>query len=249
MKAPFVPTDSWNIIALDPSTDWTGAVLLHVPFEGTPSVLQFTAISGDWSLEGEDISEPRRKATPEQRLRSVVDRIDRTAFHLRGTVNQWKQDLDGAIDLVAFEDNRYMPGVPGGSKTTEAMVAAIYHYLAIPQFRGAAFLPITRMSACSAAGPGAIKIFREPAGKSEADKREKRERLKEEVKISVMQKLGVFLPFTYGREHAEAVCDAAAVGLAAGAKLIEAEKLARAEAAQPKMALRKTPVRKAKVAA
>jgi hypothetical protein len=233
---------SWNIVALDPSTDWTGAVLLEYREDGACRLLEMTAISGLSPRTNEPAFAPSHND-----LRALVNKMDRTSYWLTGQLRQWQED--GRVwDTVAYEDVMMFKG--GTAKTSQALIGATFRYLTNPHFRGAILLPILRVQACDATGTRSV--YMEPAGKTDAEKKAKKARLKAAVQASVCERFGLVFPAgAYLPEEVEAICDAAAVGLAAGKKLVEELRLERAKASQKTLRLggSRGPAKRAKVAA
>lgn len=233
---------TWNIVALDPSTDWTGAVLLEYREDGAARLLEMTAISG----LSPRVNEPAF-ATSHTNLRALVNKMDRTSYWLTGQLRTW-QDDGRAWEVVAFEDVRMFNG--GTALTSQALIGATFRYLTNPHFRGASLLPILRVQACDATGTRSV--YMEPAGKTDAEKKAKKARLKSAVQAAICKRFGLSFPSgAYLPEEVEAICDAAAVGLAAGKKLVEELRVERAKAAQKSLRLggSRGPAKKAKVAA
>jgi hypothetical protein len=235
---------TWNIVCLDPSTDWTGAVLLEYREDGAARLLEMTAISGDWDDIYSFKAAPRRTD-----LAGVVGRIYRTSAWLRRNLISWKSESKHTFDVIAFEDVRKF-GPARGALTSEALIGATFAYLSIREIHNLPSYPIVRMSACAATNTTAI--YREPAGKTKKEQDAKRARLKAAVQAFIVEKFGLtFQPSAYSPEEVEAICDAAAVGLAAGKKLVEELKLERTKAAQKTLRIggSRGPAKKAKVAA
>lgn len=221
---------SWNIVALDPSTDWTGAVLMQYFEDGSSHLLEMTAVSGDWDDLYSFKTAPRRTD-----LSGVAGRIYRTSVWLRRNLATWKSDGRYAFDVLAFEDVRKF-GPSRGALTSEALIGATFAYLSIREIHDLPMYPIVRMSACAVTNSTAI--YREPAGKTKKEQDAKRARLKAAVQEFIVEKFGLtFHPSAYSPEEIEAICDAAAVGLAAGKKLVEELKAERAKASQKTLRL------------
>jgi hypothetical protein len=236
---------TWNIVALDPSTDWTGAVLLEYREDGAVRLLEMTAICGDWDDIYSFKTAPRRTD-----LSGVAGRIYRTSAWLRRQLISWRNESCHTFDVLAFEDVRKF-GPSRGALTSEALIGATFAYLSIREIHDLPMYPIVRMSACAVTNT--TSIYREPAGKTKKEQDGKRARLKAAVQEFIVEKFGLtFHPSAYSQEEIEAICDAAAVGLAAGKKLVEELKAQRAKDAQKVMrglGGSRGPAKKAKVAA
>jgi hypothetical protein len=233
---------TWNIVCLDPSTDWTGAVLLEYREDGAATLLEMTAISGLSPRTNEPAF-----ASSHTDLRALVNKMDRTSYWLTGQLRIWQED-GRSWDTVAFEDVMMFKG--GTAKVSQALIGATFRYLTNPHFRGASLMPILRIQACDATGTRSV--YMEPAGKTDAEKKAKKARLKSAVQAAVCQRFSLSFPSgAYLPEEVEAICDAAAVGLAAGKKLVEELRAERAKTAQKVMRIggSRGPAKRAKVAA
>lgn len=233
----------WNIACIDPSTDWTGLALIRYYENGHAELLEYAAVSGDWDERFSGIKHPRKTD-----LSGVATRIGRTVSWLRRSLYSWQKETC-AIDVCAFEDVRKF-GPARGALTGEALIGATFAYLSVRELQGLPLYPIVRMSACAVTNTTAI--YREPAGKTKKEQDAKRARLKAAVQEFIIEKFGLtFHPSAYSPEEIEAICDAAAVGLAAGKKLVEELRLERAKAAQKTMRIggSRGPAKKVSVAA
>lgn len=188
------------ILALDPSTDFTGAALLSVDEAGTAVVVAFTSFDA-FDLAGQ----PRSRA-------GLKDRIARMAA-TRQALSTWLGQQDTAPSVVAYETQSGR-----GHASSEALVMAVGSYLTLSRLVGLPLIEVNRAGGCAAVG--ASKVYAAPAGATNAERLAKRARLKQAVICGVNARLGLEL---LADQDAEA--DALCVGLAAAGKIASAAKL------------------------
>jgi hypothetical protein len=195
-----------KLLALDPSTDITGAVLFDL--EGDcPKLLAYTSFNA-FELTGQ----------PKSR-HLMIDRLERIA-ETRLALSRWLGEQDAQPTHVAYEAQSGR-----GHASSEALVMAVGNYLTISRLVRVPPTEVNRSAGCAAVG--ASKVYAQPAGKTNAEKDEKRRRLKQAVIFGVNVKLGLSL-----REDQDAEADAICVGLAGAAKIALAEKMKAAKKAQ-----------------
>lgn len=184
------------ILALDPSTAVTGAVVLLYDEHGNRHLIGRHAIDAT-KIGGSDSD-----------MTSRIRRILWTAEHL----SAWLDRCPCPVDLVAYEVDSQR-----GFNSSEALKMAAGHYLATVfaallrryQTRKITVVPITRQAACIVAG--CYGIYRSPKGKTAKEQQAKRDRLKAAV---IEWANGEFSNIVLGPEE-DAVADALAIGQAA----------------------------------
>lgn len=187
-----------KLLALDPSTDVTGVAIFDLEVS-PPKLIAYTALDA-FVLSGQ----PKSRA-------GLIDRLERIAV-TRMALSRWLSDKP-AITHVAYETQSGR-----GHASSEALVMAVGNYLTISRLVRVPPTEVNRSAGCAAVG--ASKVYAQPAGNTNAEKDEKRRRLKQAVICGVNAKLGLSL-----REDQDAEADAIAVGLAGAAKAILAEKM------------------------
>ena len=188
-----------KLLALDPSTDITGAALFDLEGE-KPCLLAYTSFNA-FELTGQ----------PKSRT-GLIDRLERIA-HTRMALSRWLGEQDAVPTHVAYETQSGR-----GHASSEALVMAVGNYLTISRLVRVPPTEVNRSAGCSAVG--ASKVYAQPAGKTSQERDEKRRRLKQSVICGVNTRLGLEL-----REDQDAEADAIAVGLAGAAKIALAEKM------------------------
>ena len=186
-----------KLLALDPSTDVTGVALFDL--ETTPPCLVAYTAFNAFELTGQ----------PKSRT-GLIDRLERIAV-TRMALSRWLSDKP-AITHVAYETQSGR-----GHASSEALVMAVGNYLTISRLVRVPPIEVNRSAGCAAVG--ASKVYAQPAGKTNAERDEKRRRLKQAVICGVNTRLGLEL-----REDQDAEADAIAVGLAGAIKIALAEK-------------------------
>jgi Holliday junction resolvasome RuvABC endonuclease subunit len=187
------------LLALDPSTDVTGAALFDLEGDA-PHLIAYTAFDA-FTLSGQ----PRSRA-------GMIDRLERIA-KTRHELAVWLtlQEVEPAYAAYETQSGR-------GHASSEALVMAVGAYLTISRLVRVPPIEVNRSAACAAVG--ASKVYAQPAGATNQERDEKRRRLKQAVICGVNSKLGLSL-----REDQDAEADAIAVGLAGAAKIVLAEKM------------------------
>jgi Holliday junction resolvasome RuvABC endonuclease subunit len=180
------------ILALDPSTDITGAAILQL--NGLEvSLIAYTAFDA-FELTGQ----------PKSRHK-LVDRLARIA-ETRHALSAWLA-TQPVVECVAYETQSGR-----GHASSEALVMAVGAYLTLSRLRRRGLIEVNRSSGCAAVG--ASKVYSESAGTTAKEKEAKRARLKQAVIAGVNTKMGLTLT-----EDQDAEADAIAVGLAAASKI------------------------------
>jgi Holliday junction resolvasome RuvABC endonuclease subunit len=188
-----------TLLALDPSTDVTGAAI----FREDGSLAAYTSFDA-WELTGQ----PRSRT-------GLVDRIERIAA-TRAALAVWLGRREGeglTITQVAYETQSGR-----GHASSEALVMAVGNYLTLSRLSRVPLIEINRSAGCAAVG--ASGVYAQAAGKTATECEAKRARLKAAVICGVNHALGLEL-----RPDQDAEADAIAVGLAATKKLAALEKL------------------------
>jgi hypothetical protein len=213
-----------TILALDPSTEITGAVIVQFNpshLLGTTDRLLLHADAWD-ARHAEELGTLARRDT----LESAIARIRWTRSHLAHFV----RSSVAAFDVLAFEGHT---GRGAGSTTLDMAFGA---YLCLSHFTSFVPVMVTRQDACIAIG--AHDIYRQPSGKTNPEREAKKKRLKAAVvswALGAYQTVpkGVHFPDTGYGGHLEAVSDALAVAEAVYAAHCKAE-CAKAEVALQK---------------
>lgn len=149
-----------TILALDPSTDVTGAVIVRFGDDtGVPMILATLAFDATAIVKRSPFI-----------LRDRLARIRET----RHALSAWIGKQYIAIDAVAYETD-----TERGHSSTEALKMAAGAYLSLSDFAGLPVYPVTRQAACVATGTGSV--YREPAGKNTRERDAKKARLKNAV--------------------------------------------------------------------
>lgn len=201
-----------TILALDPSTDVTGAALFSVSESGEVLLLEMT------SFDGFELSEQPRSRT------GLVDRLERIA-KTRTALSAWlgvECGQWGEINHVAYETQSGR-----GHASSEALVMAVGNYLTLSRLWRTPLIEVNRSAACAAVG--ASKVYAERAGATSAEREAKRARLKQAVICGVNAKLGLTL-----QPDQDAEADAIAVGLVGAARVVAAMKTAKTKKAGAK---------------
>jgi Holliday junction resolvasome RuvABC endonuclease subunit len=172
------------ILALDPSTDVTGAAILTLEGE----LVAYDAFDG-FELAGQ----PPSRHKLEDRLARICE--------TRYALSHWLVGQP-ACQAVAYETQSGR-----GHASSEALVMALGSYLTLTCLRGLPLIPVNRSAGCSVVG--ASKVYAEPAGTTPKERQAKRARLKAAVIAGVNARLGLSL-----RPDQDAEADAIAVGLA-----------------------------------
>jgi Holliday junction resolvasome RuvABC endonuclease subunit len=181
-----------KILALDPSTDVTGAAIFSLD-EGKATLVAYTAFDA-FLLTGQ----------PKSRHK-LVDRLERIS-KTRQALSAWLAS-QSEVECVAYETQSGR-----GYAASEALVMAVGAYLTLSRLSRLEPIEVNRSSAC--ASVGASRVYAQSAGTTAKEKEAKRARLKQAVIAGVNQKLGLSL-----REDQDAEADAIAVGLAASVQL------------------------------
>lgn len=220
-----------NIIAIDHSTEITGIALVHVPEVGCPQVISSAAFNAKEHLR------LLCKERPEIRKESAEKVRQRRIHWTRSMISRWL----GALPIDGFDLLAYERGGGPGSQSDQAGDWALGAYLTVSHFIELPLVAVMRGSACTSVGAGAV--YREKAGSTSPEKAAKRARLKAAVIAGVNQKCGLDLG-----ESDDGRADAIAVGIAAGEAAWREQKVQKAAAAQGTLKLRRSPVKKEKVA-
>lgn len=186
------------VLALDPSTDITGAAIFRLEASGA-SLVAYTAFDA-FELTGQ----------PKSR-HELVDRMERIAA-TRQALSAWLATQPD-VEAVAYETQSGR-----GHASSEALVMAVGAYLTLSRLKRRDLVEVNRSSGCAAVG--ASKVYAQPAGTTNREKEAKRARLKQAVIAGVNQKMGLTLT-----EDQDAEADAIAVGLAAASKMVAASKI------------------------
>ena len=213
-----------TVLALDPSTDVTGAVAVAFS-EGCPPRL-ILADAFDATRAGELGVHARRAG-----IEGSICRIRWT----RQRLSQFVRAVP-AFDTLAFE------GHTGRGLSSGPLDMALGAYLSLSAFGGVVPKLITRLSACVATGTW--DVYSQPAGKTNAEKEAKKARLKGAILGWALDTYPAFADEArfpadarFG-EKMEAVADALAVAESAWVCALGAETIRRAKVAQGKMTLR-----------
>lgn len=222
MPEPTRSESALVLLAIDPSTDITGAALLsYEPATGQFAVLAAAGFDATAAI-GTGADYPTR-----------LRRIAWTRSQLRSWLadSPWT-DGGALIAQIAFEAPPPPSRLISGHRTAQAMAQAVGALLTLPMLVASspAIIEVYRQSACKEAGAG--RAYTAPAGTTQAQKDAKRAALKAAVIDGVNARCRMSL-----RPDQDAEADAIAVGMAACAKLWEAEIARRAKAAQKKMRL------------
>lgn len=206
---------SLYVLGLDISTAVTGASVVELTDEGTCFLIDYIDIDPRGEVKGEGFAACLR----------------RLAF-TRHALGAWLHALPCALDAVAFEDTRaaaFHARKMRGRITGDALTMALGAYLTLPALAGFDPLPITRASACAAVG--CMSEYLAPAGKTDAERDAKRERLKKAVckAASLRVQSALIWPENEGS------ADAAAVAVAAGEALRKAKVREASERRQPRL--------------
>ena len=218
------------VLAFDPSTDVTGVALVEIPESGCPTVLAFASMDATEAMKQATQKHPERRK--EDGIRPRLRRIAWTRSEIAGWIADADSRLPLGIDLVAFEKG----GGPG-SQSDQAGDMALGCYLTISPLLELPLVAVMRGAACTSVG--AHTLYREKAGVTYQQKKDKRDRLKAAVIAGVNQRCALFL-----RSDQDAEADAIAVGIAAGEQWWREQKAQKAAAAQTSMKLRRSPVKK-----
>ena len=181
-----------TILALDPSTDVTGAAIFQLEESGA-TLVAYTAFDAF-----ELTSQPKSR-------HKLVDRLERIA-KTRQALSTWLA-TQPVVECVAYETQ-----IGRGHASSEALVMAVGAYLTLSRLARLELIEVNRSSGCAAVG--ASRVYAQPSGTTAKEKEAKRARLKAAVIAGVNQKLGLTL-----REDQDAEADAIAVGLAASVSL------------------------------
>jgi Holliday junction resolvasome RuvABC endonuclease subunit len=186
MPDPFLSAPCRLIVALDPSTDITGVVLIRFDHRGVPTVLAADSITAE--------------AKHRDPLTERVGRIQETAEEL----GRWAEEhLLILPDEIAFERVFHR-----GADATEALMMATGAYLAVP-----AFAAVNRFRAIPTQTAIAVKqltAIQRQKNHSSRQQRDKRTAIKYASVCWARRELGLMLP-----DDADAVADAGAVAVAA----------------------------------
>lgn len=182
-----------TILALDPSTDVTGAAIFRLEDEQA-SLVAYTAFDA-FALT----SQPKSR-------HKLVDRLERIA-KTRQALSAWLA-TQPEVEAVAYETQSGR-----GYASSEALVMAVGAYLTLSRLTRLEPIEVNRSAAC--ASVGASRVYAQPAGTTAKEKEAKRARLKQAVIAGVNQKLALSL-----REDQDAEADAIAVGLSASTFLL-----------------------------
>lgn len=177
-----------TILALDPSTEITGAAIVSFAAGGASTLSQWKEFNACHIGRATDLA---------SRLR----RIAWTRRQLLTFVDSWP----GAIDLVAYETD-----TERGHAASEALKMATGAYLTIYPLEGLPVVGITRQAACKASGT--LSVYAQRSGTTTAERAAKKRRLK----LSVIEWANRRDTFDAGlREDQDAIADALAVARAA----------------------------------
>lgn len=219
-----LPPYALTILALDPSADVTGVAVVAFEEGCHPRLFLCDALD---ATHAEELGTQARR----DGLEGNVCRVRWTRQRLCAFVRAVP-----AFDALAFE------GHTGRGKGSGLLDMAIGAYLSLSAFAGHVPKEITRLSACVATGT--YDVYRQPAGKTSAEKKAKTARLKGAVLSWALSAYPAFAnearfqsDARFG-EKMEAVADALAVAEAAWVCALGAETIRRAKVAQGKMTLR-----------
>jgi hypothetical protein len=182
------------LLALDPSTDFTGAAFLEVSEDGSVRLLAVTSFDAF-----ELACQPRSRTA----LKDRVGRMRET----RVALSFWIGGLDNTPTALAYETQSGR-----GHASSEALVMAVGAYITLSRLDGLEPIEINRAAGCAAVG--ASGVYAQAAGKTSAERDAKRARLKAAVIAGVNRIMGLSL-----QADQDAEADAIAVGLAAAKKM------------------------------
>ena len=149
-----MPDIALTILAIDPSTEITGAAIVSFTMDGHHCLTQWAEFN----------------ACHIGRVTDLASRLKRIAWTRRQLllfVDSWC----GSIDLVAYETD-----TERGHAASEALKMATGAYLTIYPLGGLPVVGITRQAACKASGT--LSVYGQSAGKTSAEKDAKKRRLK-----------------------------------------------------------------------
>lgn len=192
-----------KLLALDPSTDITGAAVFDLEGE-TPRLIAYTSFDA-FELTGQ----PKSRHKLEDRLTRIAE--------TRQALAAWLTQQGIQPEQVAYETQSGR-----GHASSEALVMAVGAYLTLTCLRGLPLTEVNRSAGCAAVG--ASKVYAERAGTTNAEKEAKRARLKQAVICGVNARLGLDL-----QPDQDAEADAIAVGLAGASKIMVALKASQAK--------------------
>ena len=190
-----------TILALDPSTEVTGIAIVQFDISGKPCRHWAMAINASAQVRGTTLT-------------ARLERIRCTRQQIAAYLSTWP----GGIDMVAYETD-----TERGHGSSEALKMAAGAYLSLSALAGLPVVPITRQAACVASG--SLFVYRQPAGKTHAEREAKRRRLKAAVVAWANES-----SFDAGLSHdpeGEAIADALAVARACCDKEMARQRRAR----------------------
>lgn len=213
-----MPETALTILAIDPSTEITGVAIVRYTVvkspsawssaEGGPGLTQWAAFNACHIGRVTDLT-------------SRLKRISWTRQRLLSFVGDWC----GAIDLVAYETD-----TERGHAASEALKMATGAFLTIYPLVGIPVVAITRQAACKASGT--LSVYRQSAGKTSAEKKAKKRRMK----LAVIEWANRPDTFDAGlREDQDAIADALAVAQAAWDRERTMQEQQEVEARQPRL--------------
>lgn len=220
MPSKVVAADSIRILALDPSTEITGAVFVEYSLHNEPRLISSIAIDARARQKGDALS-----------ARLVRIRWTREQMY------EWLGRLEESIDLIAYETDT------NRGHSSEALKMAAGAYLCLPHMALQPLFGITLQAACIYAG--CLKEYRAPRGKTKREQDAKTLMLKTAVRYAmdgIFPNASLILPGApeeeTGRLKAEAIADALAIGGAAAKVWREHQEEMRLASLQPKLPAR-----------